>query len=94
MLPYFPKQIATKGIYLYLGVLTAVSLVFFRHMMSIDFILMGIMWVVGFFLLSNLCSKKWQEIPQKKFLLNIFFIEVTLVVSNPVTSIFFKYLQL
>lgn len=72
MIPYFPKQIATKGIYLYLGVLTTVSLVFFRHMMSIDFILMGIMWVVGFFLLSNYCSKKWQETPQKKFLVNIF----------------------
>ena len=61
MIPYLPKQIATKGIYLYLGVLTAVSLVFFRHAMSIDFLIMGVMWVVGFFLLSNYCSKKWQE---------------------------------
>ena len=74
MLPFFPKQIATKGIYLYLGALTAVSLVFFRHMMSIDFLIMGIVWVTGFFLLSNYCSKKWQETPQKKFLTNIFLI--------------------
>lgn len=74
MIPYFPKQIASKGIYLYLGVLTTVSLAFFRHMMSIDFILMGVMWVTGFFLLSNYCSKKWQETPQKKFLINIFLI--------------------
>lgn len=78
MIPYLPKQIATKGIYLYLGVLTAVSLVFFRHAMSIDFLIMGVMWVVGFFLLSNYCSKKWQETPQKKFLLNLFLIALGL----------------
>lgn len=78
MLPYFPKQIATKGIYLYLGALSAVSLVFFSHAMAIDFLIMGVMWVVGFFLLSNYCSQKWQETPQKKFLLNLFFIALGL----------------
>lgn len=74
MIPFFPKQIATKGIYLYLGALTTVSLVFFSYAMSIDFILMGVMWVVGFFLLSSYCSKKYQEIPQATFLRNIFLI--------------------
>ncbi len=78
MIPFFPKQIATKGIYLYLGALTAVSLVFFSHAMAIDFLLMGLIWVVGFFLLSNYCSKKWQETTQKNFLLNIFFIALGL----------------
>lgn len=78
MIPYFPKQLATKGIYIYLGVLTAVSLVFFRHAMSIDFLLMGVMWVVGFFLLSNLYSKKWQNSSQTTFLRNIFLIAVGL----------------
>ena len=52
MITYFPKQIATKGLYIYLGVLAAISIVFFRHAMSIDFIALGVMWVVGFFLLS------------------------------------------
>lgn len=78
MIQYFPKQIATKGIYLYLGALTAISLVFMRHAMSIDFLIMGVMWVVGFFLLSNLCSKKYQEIPQAAFLRNIFLIALGL----------------
>ena len=78
MIPYFPRQIATKGVYIYLGVLTAVSLVFIRHAMSIDFLLMGVMWVVGFFLLSNYCSKKWQNIPQSKFLATIFLTAVGL----------------
>lgn len=78
MLPYFPKQIATKGIYLYLGALTAISLVFMRHAMSIDFLIMGVAWVVGFFMLCNLCSKKYQEISQAAFLRNIFLIALGL----------------
>lgn len=73
MIPFFPKQIANKAIYIYLGVLTTITLVFFRHSMSIEYIIMGIAWVVGFFLLSNYCSKKWQDIPQKKMLIYLFF---------------------
>lgn len=72
MIPYLPKQIATKGIYLYLGTLTAVSLVFLRYAMSAVFIAIGVMWVIGFFLLSSLCSQKWQDVPQKTFIRNIF----------------------
>lgn len=72
MLSFFPKQISTTSIYIYLGVLTVISLLFFSHAMSWAFILMGVMWVVGFFLLSSYCSRKWQEIPQKKLLRNLF----------------------
>lgn len=72
MIPFFPKQIAIKGIYLYLGTLAAVSIFFIRHAMSWDFLLMGVMWVVEFFLLSSYCDKKWQEISQAAFLRNIF----------------------
>lgn len=78
MIPYFPKQLATKGIYIYLGLLAAVTIVYFRHAMGIDFMAMGIMWVVGFFLLSNLCSKKWQEIPQKVFIRNVILVALGL----------------
>ncbi len=72
MIPFFPKQIATKGIYLYLGALAAVTLVFFRHAMDIVFILMGIMWVVGFFLLTSYYSRRQAEIPEKKLMTNLF----------------------
>lgn len=78
MIPYFPKQIATKGLYIYLGLLTATSLVFLRYAMGIEFLLMGVMWVTGFFLLSNYCSKKWQETPQAAFLRKIFIIALVL----------------
>lgn len=72
MIPYFPKQIATKGIYLYLGSLAAVTIIFFRHAMSLTYIAMGIMWVVGFFLLTAYCSKKWSDITPKALMRNLF----------------------
>ena len=71
MITFFPKQIANKAIYLYLGALAAVTIFFFSHAMSLTYILMGIMWVVGFFLLTAYCSKKWKDIPGEKLILNI-----------------------
>lgn len=88
MIPFFPKQIALKSIYLYLGALAAVSLLFFRHAMSIEFIVMGIAWVVGFFLLSSYFSQKWEDIPQKKLLLYIFLFALGLRIA----WVFFAYI--
>lgn len=81
MITFFPKQIASKAIYYYIGSLAAVTVFFFRHAMSLEFILMGLMWVIGFFLLTNYCSKKWQDIPQKKLLRNLFWIALGLRVA-------------
>ena len=89
MIPFFPRQISTKAIYLYLGALAAVSLLFIRFAMSLTFIIMGIVWVVGFFLLSSYCSKKWQDIPQKKLLRNLFFTALGLRVVWVIFSYFF-----
>ena len=88
MIPFFPKQIASKGIYLYLGALVAVSIFFIRHAMSWEFLLMGITWVVGFFLLSSYCSKKWQNLPQKRLLINLFLVALGLRVF----WVFFSYI--
>lgn len=71
MISYFPKQISSTAIYLYLGSLAVVSLLFYRFSMSLSFVLIGITWVVGFFLLTSLCSKKWRYIPEKHFVRNI-----------------------
>ena len=40
--------------------------------MNILFIALGIMWVVGFLLLTAYCSKRWQNISQKALLRNLF----------------------
>ena len=72
MVPYLPKKISNTAIYLYLGALAAVTIFFIRHTMSLTFYIIGIVWVVGFFLLSSYCSIKWQTIPQKSLLRNLF----------------------
>ena len=61
MIPYLPKKISTTAIYLYLGALAAVTILFIRHTMSIEFYALGLVWVVG-----------WQDIPQKALLRNLF----------------------
>lgn len=68
MIPFFPKQIASKAILLYLGALAVVTFLFFSHAMSWVYIVMGIAWVVGFFSLTHLTSQKWQHVPAKRFL--------------------------
>lgn len=78
MIPYLPNKISTTAIYLYIGALAAVTLFFIRHAMSLLYILMGVMWVVGFFLLSSYCSKKWRVIPQKKLMLTLFLVALGL----------------
>ncbi len=89
MLPFFPKQIATKGIYLYLGALAAVTLFFIRHAMSFTYILMGIIWVGEFFLLTAYCSRKWKDIPQKKMLTNLTLVALGLRLTWVIFSYFF-----
>ena len=72
MIPFFPKQLAYKSIYLYLGSLAAVTILFLSHAMSWEYHAMGIVWVVGFFLLSNFCSKKWNDISSNRLIRNLF----------------------
>lgn len=93
MIPYFPKQIATKAIYLYLGALAAVSIFFIHHAMSWEFLLMGVMWVVGFFLLTNYCSKRWQIIPQKHLLRNLFLTALGLRIAWSIFSYIFYIIK-
>ena len=71
MIPFLPRQIASKAIVLYFIALGAVTFLYFSHAMSLVYIVMGIVWVVGFFLLTSFCSKKWKEVPQKRFLTSL-----------------------
>lgn len=78
MIPFLPKQIATKAIFIYMGVLAAVSLFYFNYAMNLIYIVLGLVWVVGFFLLSSYCSKKWMRLSPKRFQQNIFFMALGL----------------
>lgn len=89
MIPYFPQKIAKKGILIYFISLAAVSIAFIKYAMGIEYILLGIMWVTGFFLLSSYCSKKWARMPIRKFTWTIFVIALVLRLAWVIFSYFF-----
>ena len=74
MIPFFPNVIAKRAIVVYLISLSLVSVVFVGYMMHWSYMLMGILWVTGFFLLSNRWSESWRIIPEKVFVKRLFWI--------------------
>lgn len=89
MVPYFPKKIANKGILIYLISLAIVSIAFHKYAMGIDYILLGIMWVVGFFLLASRCSKKWARLSYGDFAKIVFLIALALRLAWMLFSYFY-----
>ena len=89
MVPFFPKVFANKGILIYFISLIAVSLLFFRYAMGIEFIILGAMWVVGFFLLSASLTKKWLRTSRREFEWSVFWLALGLRVAWVVFSYFF-----
>ena len=72
MVPYFPRKVAYRAIITYLISLAIVSVVFFRFMMLWGYIVLGIAWVLGFFLVTSSLSIRWRTIPQKYYLRYMF----------------------
>lgn len=89
MIPFFPKQIANKGITIYLISLAAVSILFFKHAMGIEYILLGLMWVIGFFTLSSAATKRWASLSPKQFCTTVFWVALAIRVAWVVFSYFF-----
>ena len=71
MVPFLPNKLSNTAIYLYLGSLAAVTFFFYRFAMGLDFIVMGIVWVVGFFGLASLLSRQWSQISEKAYVRNL-----------------------
>lgn len=89
MLPYFPQKISSKAISAYLISLIGVSVVFNRYAMSFEYMLMGLAFVAGFFLLSSNCSSRWMNYSHKRFVKNIFWWALSLRIVWVVFSYFF-----
>ena len=91
MIPYFPKQFSSRAILIYFAALASVSIIFYRHMMKLDFIIMGAVWVLLFFLLSHRYSKEWVFPKEGKFVRKLFFTALALRLIW-VTFSYFYYL--
>lgn len=95
MVPFFPKQIANKGFYLYLLSLTTVSLLFFDYAISWYYMVMGIVETSLFFLLASYLTKKWLVIKDtKRFLIKLFGVALLLRLIWVVFSYYFYLSQL
>lgn len=72
MLPYFPKQTASRAVVIYLIALGLVTVFFFRYMMKVEYMLLGFASVTAFFMLTGEWSKYWQVMSEKQFVKQIF----------------------
>lgn len=57
--------------------LAIVSVIFINHMMKFDFLIIGIAWILLFFLLSVRYTRKWADIPEKNYIRKLFFTALT-----------------
>lgn len=72
MIPFFPKQISTKAVSVYLIALAMVSAMYFRYAMPVWRMGLGLLFVVGFFFLTSSWSNGWAKIPEKQFASRLF----------------------
>lgn len=78
MIQYFPKEFSSKAIVSYFLALAAVSFIFRDYIMRPEFMLIGIAWVLIFFLNSSRLSRKWHGYEQKKFVRKLFVIALVI----------------
>ena len=78
MIPYFPKQIGSRAIAVYLASLATISIVYMQFSMRIGFIALGCLWVFSFFLLVGQCSKEWRKISEKVYEKDVFLVALVL----------------
>lgn len=71
MIPYFPQQVSTRAIVVYLASLGMISLFFWNYAMGWMYVVLGIAWVTGFFLLTGQWSKAWCEVSKDRYITNI-----------------------
>ena len=92
MIPFFPKQISSRALIVYLVSLTVVSLAFIHYAMDVGHIVMGVVFVAGFFLISSVCTQQWCDVPERQFIAYLFWSALFLRLVWVVAS-YFYYLE-
>ena len=89
MIPFFPKQIAYKALFVYLIALAFISLVYFDFSMSWGYIMLGVAFVSSFFLLSSNLTKNWHNSKESAYVENLFIISLGLRLIWVIVSYFY-----
>lgn len=89
MVPFLPKQIASRAIITYLLALVAISLFFSDYSMKFGYMVLGVTFVVSFFFLSNYWSKEKSILSERKFLITLFIVALLLRLIWVIASYFY-----
>ena len=89
MIPFFPKQISYRAIIVYLLSLVVVCVVYSNYAMRWEFIILGVICVLAFFLLSNIWTQNRRAITDRQYLRFLFLIAVALRLAWVVGSYFY-----
>ena len=89
MISFFPKQIATRAIIIFLFSLIVVSVVFMDYAMSFGYMALGCVWVIGFFMLVHYCSISFNKIPSRQFVGFVFSLALILRIIWVVFSYYY-----
>ena len=89
MIPFFPSQISYRAITVYLVSLTVVSVAFYDYAMDVGHIAMGVGFVVGFFLISNVSTQQWRDVPERQFIVYLVSVALLLRIIWVIVSYFY-----
>lgn len=92
MIPFFPKNIAHRAIAVYLISLSLVSIFFVGYRISWGYALLGLIGVMGFFLLTANWSATWRVYPEKQFVRFLFYTALGIRLVWVIASYYF-YIQ-
>lgn len=89
MVSFLPQQVSSRAIATYLIALGLVSLVFWNYAMSMMYMALGVVWVIGFFLLTTTWSRDWRGVSKEQYVASIVAIAFILRVIWVVASFYY-----
>lgn len=92
MLQFLPKQISYKAILVYMIALVSVSLFYSGYSMKFGYMVLGLTFVAGFFIITSNCTENWNRWASKRFVGALFTLAFCLRLVWVVTT-YFYYIQ-
>lgn len=89
MVPYFPTKIGQRAILVYFISLSLISVFYVGYTMLWGYIVLGILWVTGFFILTSRWTKNWRSVSEKEFVKRLFWVALTLRIIWVIVSYFY-----
>ena len=89
MIPFLPKQVSSLAIGTYLVALGAISLFYWNYAMSMMYVTMGVVSVVGFFFLTSQWSRDWCRISKEQYVAMVFVVALILRIIWVVASFYY-----